>query len=264
MRNPVAPPAMGTGPAPAGRTEPWRRLPSWTRLAPEAKVAAMVATVLAVVALPPGAYPAFAVIAALLAALLAAARVPARWLVRRAWIGLPVAAYAVLLPFVGGDASRAGLPFSAYAVAASAALVLKAVLSLLAASLVAATTPSHEILAGAGRLGLPSQLTAVAGFMLRYLDLVVDDLQRTRTAMAARGYRARGIADARLLTTVLGHLFLRTLERGERVYLSMRARGYRGRLPRHEGPTARARDWVVAAVPAAAAWACCAGSYLVR
>ncbi len=240
--------------------------PGWTRLAPQAKLASMLATAVAVVALPVTAYAAFVAIAAVLAGLLVSARIRPRWLLRRIWIGTPVALYALLLPFTHAHptSTLVGLPWSPVGAQAGAALFIKAVLSLLAASLVAATTPSADLLVGAQRLGFPPRLIEVAGFMLRYLDLVTADLQRTRTSMAARGFRGRGAAAARLLAPLLGHLFVRTFERGERVYQAMHARGYDGRVPDLGRRSVSVDAWLTAGLVPAFAWGCYAWAHLAR
>ena len=53
-----------------------------------------------------------------------------------------------------------------------------------------------------------------------------------RAALAARGYRPRHALQAAAIGRVATALFLRTYERGERVYLAMLARGYRRPMPR--------------------------------
>jgi cobalt/nickel transport system permease protein len=49
-----------------------------------------------------------------------------------------------------------------------------------------------------------------------------------------------------------GTLFVRSYERGERVYLAMLARGYEGTMPVLEGRRRTAADWWAAALPLAA------------
>jgi cobalt/nickel transport system permease protein len=53
-----------------------------------------------------------------------------------------------------------------------------------------------------------------------------------RSALAARGYRPRSALGAGAAGRVATAMFLRTYGRGERVYLAMLARGYRGAIPR--------------------------------
>ena len=53
-----------------------------------------------------------------------------------------------------------------------------------------------------------------------------------RVALAARGYRPRHALQASAIGRVATALFLRTYDRGERVYVAMLARGYAGATPR--------------------------------
>jgi cobalt/nickel transport system permease protein len=67
------------------------------------------------------------------------------------------------------------------------------------------------------------------GFLYRYLFVLIDEAQRVRRARDFRGAAlaplGRRIAAA---GGVIGSLFLRTLNRSQRVHLAMAARGYHG------------------------------------
>jgi cobalt/nickel transport system permease protein len=72
-------------------------------------------------------------------------------------------------------------------------------------------------------------------------------------ARVSRGFVARDLRHLPVLARSLGVLFIRSYERGERVHLAMRSRGYTGRMPL---PVAAARgtQWAGGlALPAAAA-----------
>ena len=197
------------------------------RLAPEVKVVAAFAFVVAVVATPPDAYWAFAVDAAVVIAAVVAARLPARWVVRRLRIELPFLAFALLLPLAGATALAAWN------------IVAKGFLGVGAAIVLSATTPVPELLAGLERLRVPRVLTAIAGFMARYVDVIAGDLDRMRIARASRGDDPRWLWQARGVAATAGTLFVRSYERGERVHLAMLARGYDGTMPmlhRHDPP----------------------------
>jgi cobalt/nickel transport system permease protein len=78
----------------------------------------------------------------------------------------------------------------------------------------------------------PRLLTLIAAFMYRYLFVIGGEARRMRIALAARGYRPRHALQAAAIGRVATALFLRTFERGERVYVAMLARGYAGATPR--------------------------------
>jgi cobalt/nickel transport system permease protein len=211
----------------------------------ECKVLATVVFVLAVALVPRGPvlWP-YAVDAALLAIVAAAALTPPRLLAGRLAMEAPFVLFVVLLPLVSG---RAGLWLAL-------GILCKATLAVLATGVLAWTTPAPDILRGAERLGAPRQLTAIAGFALRYLQLLLDELRRMRLARAQRGDEARWLWQAQGLGRTLGALAVRTFERGERVHAAMLARGYDGRLPALElAPRAPAVAWPAALLAPVAA-----------
>ena len=205
----------------------------------EVKVLATVLFVIAVALIPRGhlVWP-YAVDAALLLLVAVAARMPWSMAGGRLAIEAPFVLFVVLLPFVVRDGA-----WLAFGIAA------KATLAVLATGVLAWTTPAPEILRGAERLGAPRLLTAIAGFALRYLQVLLDEFRRMRLARALRGDGAQWLPRPR----VLGALALRSLERGERVHAAMLARGYDGRMPSIAfTPRARALDWTLLVFPAAA------------
>ncbi len=104
------------------------------------------------------------------------------------------------------------------------------------------------------RLRVPAVFTSIAGFMIRYLGLIVDEIGRMRVAMTSRGYDPRWLWQAKPIAQSAGAMFIRSYERGERVYDAMVARGYTGEMPdlRRREPTVN--DWVVGgSLPAMAA-----------
>jgi cobalt/nickel transport system permease protein len=231
------------------------------RLPPECKVLAVVAFIVAVALVPHGGTWPYAVDAALLAAVALAARARAGALLRRLAIEAPFVLFVVLLPFTaeGARVDVLGVGMARDGLWAAWGIVAKATLAVLATGLLAATTPAPAILAGAERLHAPRQLTAIAGFAIRYLQLVLDELRRMQLARVARGDDPRWLWQARAAARSAGALAVRCFERGERVHGAMLARGWDGRMPeglRGAGTAASAGApaWAAAlALPAVAA-----------
>jgi cobalt/nickel transport system permease protein len=73
-------------------------------------------------------------------------------------------------------------------------------------------------------------------FMLRYMNVITDEMERMKVARLSRGFEERGIRDWKFIAGTAGALFVRSYERGERVHTSMIARGYTGELPKTEVP----------------------------
>lgn len=227
------------------RPSPVHRLPA------ECKLLALLCFVLVVVATPRTAYLAFAGYALLLVTVLTIARVRPGQVIRRMVVETPVLVFAILLPFIA-TGPRVEL-FGVVAVSEPGLLgswnvLAKATLGVAGSVLLALTTERRELLAGLERLRLPAQLVQIASFMVRYIDVIAEQLRRMRIARTARCFQGTGVRSWPVLARSAGALFIRTYERGERVHLAMLSRGYAGRLPlAATGPAgATASSWLAA------------------
>jgi cobalt/nickel transport system permease protein len=228
------------------------------RLAPETKIVATVGFAVAVVGTPREAFWAFGVYAAMVALVAAVARIPPGWLARRATIELPFVLLAFALPLLGGGEriDVAGLSLSVDGLLGGWNIIAKATLGLLASLLLVGTTTIRDLILGLDRLRCPTAITQIITFMLRYLDVLVGEARRMRVARISRGDDPRFLWQLRGFAAGIGALFLRAYERGERVWLAMRARGWQGRMPVtwHAARAATARQWSAAvSLPAVAA-----------
>ncbi len=196
------------------------------------KIASLVVFMLVVVSTPVSWLPVFAGYAGVLVVLVALSGVPALYLARRMVIETPVLLFAALLPFIaaGPSVEVLGLSLSEPGLVAGGGLVMKATLGVLSSLLLAATTDPRDLLVGLERLRVPAQLVQIMGFMIRYLDVVSDELRRMRTARESRGFTARNPRHWPVIGRSAGALFIRSFERGERVHLAMISRGHEGSL----------------------------------
>jgi len=228
------------------------------RAAPECKLVALLGFVVAVALVPHREVLPYAVDLAVVLALAAWARAGAGFLARRLVVEVPFVAFVVLLPLVtaGPRVDVLGVGLSEDGLWTAWGIVAKATLAVLATGVLAATTTAPEIVAGLERLRAPRTLTAVAGFALRYVQVVMDEMRRLQLARVARGDDPRWLWQARTVARTAGAVAIRCFERGERVHTAMLARGFDGRMP-VLGLTgsATATAWLVAAAcvaPAAA------------
>lgn len=219
------------------------------RLPPEVKIAAAFVFVLAVALTPRYAVWAFAVDAAALVAVVRLARLPVRFVLTRLLVVLPFVAFALTIPLIGSGerVDVLGVPVSQAGLWATWNIVAKATLGATVSITLAGTTEIPRLLRGLERLRVPQPLTDIASFMVRYLELIADDLRRMRTAMTARGHDPRWLWQARPLASGVGALFIRSYERGERVHAAMRSRGYTGEMPRTDEPSPAGHQWAAAA-----------------
>jgi len=236
------------------------------RLAPQVKMAAVLLFVVAVVATPREAFWAFGAHAALMAAITAAARIPPRFVLRRLVIEVPFILFAVFLPIVGrGDRMDVlGMSLSVEGLWAAWNIIAKATLGTWASILLAATTQIPQLLKGLARLRFPAVMTAIMGFMVRYLDVIVGEWNRMWVALRSRGYQPRSLRRVRVLAEASGTLFVRSYERGERVHLAMLSRGYTGTMPDIDEPQPVGRQWLGAAFVVLAAGTIAALGWITR
>ncbi|CAL9440378.1 cobalt ECF transporter T component CbiQ [Streptomyces sp. enrichment culture] len=226
------------------------------------KLLAVLGFVLVVVSTPREAMWAFGAYALLLAAVAYTARVPAPFLLKRLVIEVPFVAFAFLMPFVvpGEPVTVLGVTVSVPGLWDAWNVLAKGTLGVAASVLLAATTELRELLLGLQRLRLPPMLVQIASFMIRYGDVITDEMRRMSVARRSRGFEARGVRHWGVLAKSAGALFIRSYERGERVHLAMVSRGYTGTMPVIDRVTATGAQWRrAAALPVSALAVCLLG-----
>jgi len=190
------------------------------RLDARVKIIGLIALPIVAVSIPSGAWMAFTVYLLILIALCAVAHLPPRYVLQRLTIEIPFLLAAAALPFIAADGVRLALTVMA-----------KATTGVLSMVVLSSTTPFPDLLRGFERLKAPRLLVMIIAFMWRYLHVLGEEFYRMRIARQARGYQPRWVWQAGALGTTVGALFIRSLERGERVYLAMASRGYEGGTP---------------------------------
>ncbi|SES10006.1 cobalt/nickel transport system permease protein [Pedococcus cremeus] len=220
------------------------------RMPAHLKLLSLLSFIVLVVATPREQYWAFVVYALLLAGVVAISGVPAGYLLRRMVVEVPFVVFAALMPFVAtGPRVQVG-PFTVSEAGLLAAwgLLAKGTLGVLASLTLGATTEPRDLLLGLERLRLPHQLVQIMGFMMRYLEVVTDELRRMRIARESRGFTATSVRAWPALGSTAGALFIRSYERGERIHLAMLSRGYNGRLPVTHQAAATPAQWAQAGI----------------
>ena len=176
------------------------------------------------------------------------AKIPFLTLGKRALIEIPFIFFAILMPFFGkGEQINVG-PFDLYkdGIEAALSIVAKGTIGVLTAVIISTSTTAREILRGLERLKLPRMMVQIATFMLRYVNVISDEMDRMKVARESRGFEATGIKHWKILATVAASLFIRSYERGERIHLAMISRGYVGELPHEESCHVPTSQWLTA------------------
>lgn len=209
---------------------------------------------------PTGAWPVYILLLAMIlsAELLSELGIP--FYLKRALLAAPFVLAAVPVIFtLRGEVLITlplGLAVTAPGLERFISVAFKSWISVQAAILLASTTTFPDILVAMRALRLPRLLVAIIGLMWRYIFVIVDEVMRMLRARAARsgessmaGYRTGGSIFWRSQVTggMAGSLFLRSLERSDRIYNAMLARGYDGEVRSLPHPGLRPVDWAVCA-----------------
>ncbi len=234
-------------------------------LDPRVKLVGALAFILAAALTPDGAWLAFAALLVLWLALVLMSDVPPGLLLRRGLVALPFAAAAVTVLFTlpGQALWTVQIPLFGWQLSITdaglvrfATILLKSGVSVLMATLLAATTTFPDLLRAMRGIGIPKVLVGTIAFMYRYIFVLADEVltmlraRDARSASGPAGQKAGGTVfwRARIVGGMVGSLFVRSLARSERVYQAMASRGYAGELRWLDKPKMRPMDvvWLVA------------------
>ena len=213
------------------------------RLDARVKLILSFAAILCLSLSPAAAWPVYILMLAFTISCAVLSEVGTRLMLRRALVALPFAVAALPLLFTVPGPTLAPLRIGALALSVSvsglerfASIVLRSWLSVQVAILLTATTQLPDLLSAMGRLRMPRLLVAILALMWRYLAVLVDEALRM---MRARDSRSGSWTDrgggtlawrASVTGAMAGSLFLRGLERSERIHNAMLARGYDGSI----------------------------------
>ncbi|HEC21451.1 MAG TPA: cobalt ECF transporter T component CbiQ [Chloroflexi bacterium] len=247
------------------------------RLDSRVKVVITVLLILLIGLTPMGAFGAYVGFFALMMIGAVLARVDPWLVVRRSMVALPFAAAAVTLVFTVPGRTLATLPVAGLSISEAGlirfvSILFKSMISVQAAVLLMLTTHFTDMLWALGALRVPRVLVAIISFMYRYIFVLVDEAMRLSRARDSRsavlaGQPERGqsvLFRARTTGRMIGNLFLRSLERSERVYQAMLSRGYRGELRQLSPPSLSGQDVLVGLIAVGVGMALTGISLLLR
>jgi cobalt/nickel transport system permease protein len=109
-------------------------------------------------------------------------------------------------------------------------IIIKFFLTVSTALLLVATTSFPGVCHALRQLGVPSLFVAQLLFLYRYIFVLMEETMRIVRARDMRSYGRRGTG-IRVFVRLVGVLFLRSVERAERVYYAMLSRGFQGDMP---------------------------------
>ena len=234
------------------------------RLDPRAKLIATLAFIIAAVITPQARWEVFAAMATLLVIVIVLSGLSPLMILKRALLALPfvLAALPVLFNRSGGselfEVPVFGWTATTEGLEALTSILLRSWLSVIAATLLTATTEADHILRSLRAIGVPYILVSTMSFMWRSIFVIGEEAQRMLRARESRsvklGKKVGG--SIRWRASVAGHmvgsLFLRTINRSERIYVAMQSRGYTGELRSLHHFSMRSVDIVAVGVMVAA------------
>jgi cobalt/nickel transport system permease protein len=164
-------------------------------------------------------------------ALLALGHIPARHILMKMLIAAPFAlAVGLFNPFLDRQPLATLGPFSVTGGWISfASIMLRFVLTVGAALALIACTGMNRLGAGLGQLGVPRVFVVQLLFLYRYLFVVADEGTKMFRSVELRSGSARPL-HLRTYGSLIGNLLLRSMDRAERVYRAMIARGFDGEI----------------------------------
>ena len=108
-----------------------------------------------------------------------------------------------------------------------ASIMIRFALTVSAALTLVACTGMNRLGVGLERLGVPRVFVIQLLFLYRYLFVVTDEGGRMLRSLELRSAGPRSLR-MRVYGSLVGHLLLRSMDRADRVYRAMTARGFNG------------------------------------
>jgi len=109
-------------------------------------------------------------------------------------------------------------------------ILIKFALTVSTALLLIATTSFPGVCHALRQLGLPSIFVSQLLFLYRYIFVLMEETMRIVRARNMRSFSERG-KGIKIFVRIVGILFLRSVEKAERVYYAMLSRGFQGDMP---------------------------------
>ncbi|MFC1991256.1 cobalt ECF transporter T component CbiQ [Chloroflexota bacterium] len=208
------------------------------RLDPRTKLITTLLFILVVISTPPTGWQVFVFYLLLIGILMLLSRVPILYILKRSLVIIPfVLMITIFIPFFkeGEVAGSYNIWMWQVSVTYNGLQVLwnvlfKAWLSILSLILLTSTTTLANLLRGLEKLRMPRIMIMILSFMYRYIFVLVDEVLRMKQARDSRNFGGSRLWQIRTIGNMIGTLFIRSYERGERVYAAMMARGFDGQI----------------------------------
>ncbi|MBT3669578.1 MAG: cobalt ECF transporter T component CbiQ [Chloroflexi bacterium] len=231
------------------------------QLDPRIKILLSMLFILSNVLLPDGAAIGFFLSWMLILLINIISKLQLSFILKRSFIALPFTLAAITVIFTLPGETIAEWEIGSWVLTATdsgllrfLSILVRSWLSVQVAILLTATTTFPDIAHSLRHLHFPKILISILSFMYRYLFVLSEEAQRLLKARAARAARipkekARSFLwQAKVAGNMVGQLFVRSLERSERVYSAMQARGFRGQFLTLSPHHLRNKDYLIGVI----------------
>jgi cobalt/nickel transport system permease protein len=225
------------------------------------KLVLTIAFIFTIALIPIGIWSIYILLFSLIFSLIILSGVGIDYVLKRAVLAFPFVLAALPLIFTISGPQLSSLTFGPLELTVTHAgmeqffsIALKSWISILTAILLTSTTQFPDILSAMRAIHVPRFLVAIIGLMWRYIFVLGDEALRLLRARAARsgtadspGHRKGGTISWRAKTTggLVGNLFIRSIERSERIYAAMLSRGYDGEVRTIPHSKLHTSNWIV-------------------
>lgn len=221
-------------------------------LNPKTKVISLLTIVVIVVSTSHTAKTTFLLYTAMALFLILMSNIPITVFLKRLLIIAPFVLIAIVaVPFMGENPKDVSYSLGLFDITVSERglqvvfnVAVKSSLSVLFLTLLISSTPFRHLIRGLKELRIPSLITDSLLFMYQYIFILIDEGEKITRARDARCYGGRWIWHAHIIGYIIGALFIRSFERGERIYLAMKARGYDSEVSSSHTGRLKANDFV--------------------
>jgi cobalt/nickel transport system permease protein len=227
-------------------------------LDPRVKLVFTLAFILTLALLPFGAWPIYVLMLTLSLSITVLSELGLKYVLKRSLLAIPFVLAAVPLLFTVKGPALLIIPIGSLSLTITStglerllSIMFKSWVSLQVAIVFAASTPFPDILLAMRAVKIPRLIVSLFGLMWRYMFVIVDEAIRLMRARASRSGAIEGSKSggsiawrAKVTGGMAGNLFIRSLDRGDRIYAAMAARGYDGEIRSFPLPPITSASWI--------------------
>lgn len=204
------------------------------RLSPNIKLIFTFSFIVFIILTPATAILKFFIYFAIIFSIIILSKVPVIYVLKKSLIIFPFVIFVTLfIPFLkeGKIIANYNLVIFHLSITENGLLIfwnclIKSWLSILIMIILSSTTKFQHILKALEFFKTPRILIILLAFMYRYIFLLIDEAMRLERAYNSRYFGGKVIKQIRVIGNMIGFLFIRTYERGERIYMAMCSRGF--------------------------------------